>query len=1162
MPLKRCLALAAACFFVSTLFAGGSENRPNVLFIAIDDLRPELGCYGAEHILSPSIDKLAREGVRFDRAYCQQALCGPSRASLLTGLRPDSSQIHGNHVHFRKHYPRITTLPQHFKTRGYHTQSMGKIYHGVFPPGSSLTVPDTFGDAPSWSVPTYRPGPRYYYTEEGVAAARESFKRMYRAKNPGPDDWTRKLVFGPMTEAPDVPDTTLYDGKVAQRAVETLRRLAGGEKPFFLAVGFIKPHTPFIAPKKYWDLYAPSRIELAVNPKVPEGAPPLAIHSSGEIRRYTDQPKRGPFTEANQRRLRHGYRACVSYIDAQVGRVIDELDRLGLKEKTIVVLWSDHGYHLGEHGLWGKTTNFELDTRVALIIRAPGKKGNGQASEALVELVDLYPTLADLAGLPIPGHLEGTSMARLLDNPDLPWKAFANSQYTRGRRRGYSIRSHAFRYTEWYDLASGKRLARELYDHTRDPGETVNVANLPKYKEQTALLSRRLRRGRGWSREHDRFSRGGPGLTLAPVFTDHMVLQRDKPVRVWGQAPPCRDVFVRFREQKKKAVTGKDGRWTVIFSPMAASTKPYTLEASSGGESVSLKDVLVGDVWLCAGQSNMRWPLSRSASARVEIEQAGDTGLRLLDLSGGIYPSGKEYPLAQLRRCTVENYYATAGWQHSAPESAATFSAVGYFFGHRLRRELAVPIGLVLNAVGGVPMESYLPRETIETDPKLKPLVDRWFENPAYPAWCAGRGRLNISAWLAHPVPPSPHHPFEPGFLFEAGMRPLLPFALKGFIWYQGESNATVDGSRGSPVDPKINGHKLVSMIQGWRRLWNDPELPFYFVQLPGLNRPWAPFREMQLTVSRTVPHTGMAVTIDVGHPTNVHPSRKKPVGHRLARLALARTYGRDIVASGPVYRAVEMDGPRCIVSFDQLGGGLATSDGRKLRGFQVAGEDRRFRDADAEIRNDRVTVSSSAVSRAAAVRYAWADDPKGNLVNDAGLPASPFRTDRWPLPVVSGMKDEKVIAGTSFEKAEAGPITVLRTEVGTWKALAGHAEIDKAHARTGRQSLHILGGENRRIELVPLEIDESRLSLSFWAERWTRREPFRCRVEALVGGTWQEIYSGDGRIRIGRFPSPVRIDLPESTQRLRWTLTTPAKSGLLLDDLKLHPQDMGERTP
>ena len=590
-------------------------KKPNVLFIAIDDLRAELGCYGAEHIVSPNIDKLAASGVRFDRAYCQQAICGPSRASVMTGLRPDSTQVHGNHTHFRRIDPDIVTLPQHFKNNGYHSQSMGKIYHGVFPPDSSITVADTFGDEPSWSVPTFRPGPRYYYTEEGIAAAKKIFQKVYKGKG----DWTKKLVFGPATEAPDVEDSVLYDGQVADRAVQALEKLgAERDKPFFLAVGFIKPHSPYIAPKKYWDLYDPERIVLAPEQSFPDGAPRLAGHGSGELRRYTDQQKRGVIPEADQRKVRHAYYACISYIDAQVGKVLDALERQGLADDTVVVLWADHGYHLGEKGLWGKTTNYELDARVPLIVRAPGKAGNGQASQALVELVDLYPSLADLAGLPVARSLEGRSLAPLLDNPDARWDRAAFTQFSRGKKRGYSISTQDYRYVEWYETATVKLLERELYDHRDDPAERDNVAGAR--PEVARRLARLLDRGEGW-----RASAEKPALTVAPIFGDSMVLQRGKRVPVWGAAPAGKMVAVTFAGQRVTAEADRDGLWRVELEPMEASAEGQRLGVVAGDHEIAFEDVLVGEVWICAGQSNMRWMVKQSREAKAAVAAAVTT---------------------------------------------------------------------------------------------------------------------------------------------------------------------------------------------------------------------------------------------------------------------------------------------------------------------------------------------------------------------------------------------------------------------------------------------------------------------------------------------------------------------------------------------------------
>ncbi len=496
---KFTYAITAASLAIGVLQA--EEKKLNVLMIAVDDMRPELGCYGASHVKSPNIDKLAASGLLFKRAYCQQAICGPTRASLLTGLRPDSSGVHGNHAHYRDKNPDIVTLPQHFKNNGYFSAACGKINHGVFPKGMAPRW-DVMGDAESWSTPAFRPGPRYYYTEEGIKAAQGIFKRIYPKKPI--EKWTEHLVFGPLTEASPVEDDVLYDGQVAKRAVEYLDEFGKKkDQPFFLAVGFIKPHSPYIAPEKYFNLYDPEKIALAENPDFPTDAPRYAGHSSGEKRRYTDQAKRGAFSTKDQQRTKQAYYACISYIDAQIGLVLDALDKNGLAENTIVILWSDHGYHLGEKGLWGKTTNYELDTNVAFICRAPGMKAEavGKQSKALVELVDVFPSLADLAGIPVTKKLEGSSIKPLLADPDMKWKHAAFSQFGRGKRRGYAMKTDRYRYVEWLDTKNGNAVVdRELYDHQNDPKETKNIAKDPAQAKVVEELSEYLNQGKGWKK--------------------------------------------------------------------------------------------------------------------------------------------------------------------------------------------------------------------------------------------------------------------------------------------------------------------------------------------------------------------------------------------------------------------------------------------------------------------------------------------------------------------------------------------------------------------------------------------------------------------------------------------------------------------------------------
>ena len=473
-----------AAVVVSLVFSGytgsrdaksGGRAQPqkplSVLFIAVDDLRPELGSYGSSHIKSPNIDALARSGLIFNRAYCQQAVCSPSRTSLLTGLRPDATQVYDLQTHFRQNVPDVVTLPQHFKDNGYFTKSLGKIYH------SGLD------DAPSWSEPSWHPktkSVRGYVLPENIALARNNQTR------------------GPATEIAVVPDEAYEDGMIADKAIETLRAVK--DKPFFLAVGFLKPHLPFNAPKKYWDLYDPGKIQLPEG-EAPEAAPRLALTNFGELRNYADIPKQGPLSQAQAVHLVHGYYACVSYMDAQVGRVMNELKRLGLDKNTMVVLWGDHGFKLGEYGEWCKHTNFEIDTRSPLIVSTPTMKAKGKKTSALVEFVDIYPTLCQEAGLPLPAHLQGISFSPLLNAPQTPWKKAAFSQYPRptpeGEVMGYTMRTDRYRYTSWQSKNNPTVVvAEELYDHKTDPGEKFNVAAKAEYAQEIQVLRKALAEGK------------------------------------------------------------------------------------------------------------------------------------------------------------------------------------------------------------------------------------------------------------------------------------------------------------------------------------------------------------------------------------------------------------------------------------------------------------------------------------------------------------------------------------------------------------------------------------------------------------------------------------------------------------------------------------------
>ena len=460
---------------------GADPKRMNVLFIAVDDLRPQLGCYGDPIAKTPNLDKLAASGLLFNRAYCQQAVCSPSRSSLLTGRRPDTTKIYNLEDHFRDTIADVVTLPQHFKANGYHAQSFGKIYHGAL------------DDPASWSVP-HTPVQGAAYGPKVMAEVQKRREALKEQGVTGPALQQRSK--GPAWQTAGVEDNQLNDGVTADGAIKALNEIQA--KPFFLAVGFIKPHLPFVAPKKYFDLLPPAdQIKLPENRTRPTDAPDLAFTDFRELRTYEGMPKKdAPVTDQQARELIRAYYAATSYMDAQVGRVLAELDRLGLRDNTIVILWGDHGWHLGEQGMWCKHTNFENATRAALMISVPGQEKRGTKTDALVEFVDIYPSLCELAGLELPQGLEGTSFVPLVKDPTRKWKAAAFSQYPRkgGEVMGYTMRTDRYRYTEWQSK-TGERLAAELYDHEKDPAETRNVADATDQASTVAELSAALKAG-------------------------------------------------------------------------------------------------------------------------------------------------------------------------------------------------------------------------------------------------------------------------------------------------------------------------------------------------------------------------------------------------------------------------------------------------------------------------------------------------------------------------------------------------------------------------------------------------------------------------------------------------------------------------------------------
>ena len=466
-PTCRLLVVMLMGLLAISVNANETNPKPNVLVIAIDDLRPELHCYGKTHIHSPHIDALAAEGVLFERSYCMVPTCGASRACFMTGLRPSRHRFMSYLTRADEDVPNVVPMHQHFKDNGYRALSLGKIFHH----------PEDCESG--WSAPPWKSKVGNYQTE---------INRQFGTAKPTGHGSPQR---GPAYEAADVDDDQYTDGQLAIRAMEELGRLKEQQQPFFLAVGFVKPHLPFVAPQKYWDLYDRDKIQLPENYRVPKDAPRKALHNWGELRNYHGIPKQGPVSEATARSLIHGYYACVSFADAQVGRVLSELDRLGLADNTIVVLWGDHGWSLGDHTLWCKHCCFDSAMHAPLIVRAPGIPG-GTRTPGLTEFIDVYPTLCELSGIEKPSHLEGRSFKPLMLAPQTQWKTAAIGRF----QSGDTIRTDRFRYSQ-YTTEEGKPQAQMLYDHESDPLENTNVSERDESASDVESLRQALHQGMG-----------------------------------------------------------------------------------------------------------------------------------------------------------------------------------------------------------------------------------------------------------------------------------------------------------------------------------------------------------------------------------------------------------------------------------------------------------------------------------------------------------------------------------------------------------------------------------------------------------------------------------------------------------------------------------------
>jgi len=457
---------------VSAIGANASE-KPNILLILVDDLKPALGCYGDELALTPNVDALAARGTRFDLAYCNQAVCAPSRFTLMLGSHSTSTGLYGLGSVLRASIPDAVTMPQYFQKHGYRTESLGKIFH---------IGHGNLGDPESFQVEHFKEKVIEYVDTaskpEGKLTREEAMFQNVKAPAGGMNSLPRGAAF----ESPEVDDEAYADGRVAEETIRRLEAAGKRDQPFFIAAGFARPHLPFSAPKKYWDLYDPAVFEPATNPALPAGSPQVAHKRGGEIRNYFPVPdKQDPaqIDEQLARKLIHGYYASTSYVDAQIGKVLDALRTKGLAEKTIVVLWGDHGFHLGDLGIWTKHTNYEQANRIPLIFAGPGIS-EGESTQQLAESVDVYPTLAGLAGLPQPEGpqaIDGLSLASVLADPSVRVRDHAFHAYPK-KKLGRAIRTERYRLVEWKRPGAPAKTAQlELYDYQTDPLETNNLAS-------------------------------------------------------------------------------------------------------------------------------------------------------------------------------------------------------------------------------------------------------------------------------------------------------------------------------------------------------------------------------------------------------------------------------------------------------------------------------------------------------------------------------------------------------------------------------------------------------------------------------------------------------------------------------------------------------------
>ncbi|WP_314269037.1 GDSL-type esterase/lipase family protein [Capnocytophaga sputigena] len=469
------------------------------------------------------------------------------------------------------------------------------------------------------------------------------------------------------------------------------------------------------------------------------------------------------------------------------------------------------------------------------------------------------------------------------------------------------------------------------------------------------------------------------GLQLPEIYSDNMVLQHGQPLPLHGIVNAGTKITVTIGKQQLNTTADSNGKWQVTLAPLAAK-ETYTLQITAAKEKRIFKNVVAGEVWLCSGQSNMEFEMFQASTGERDIPQAENPNIRLFDMEARWRTdNANAWESSALDSINVLQYYKPAQWEVCTPKTVRAFSAVAYYFGRTLQKDLDMPIGLICNAVGGSPTESWVDRGTLEYE--FPRILNNWRENDFIMDWVRQRAGENI----AKATDKLQRHPYEPAYLFEAGILPLAKYPIKGVIWYQGESNA----------HNKDAHSKLFSLlVKSWRTEFNNPQMPFYYVQLSSINRPsWGWFRESQRRLMKVVPHSGMAVSYDYGHPTDVHPKNKHPIGERLAQWALADTYGRKVLPSGPLFRSATFNGKVVMVAFDYARG-MHPADGKTLRGFELSDGNGIFYPATAEVVGEELKVTSEEVSTPKMVRYGFSPVTDGNLVNEANLPASTFTSE------------------------------------------------------------------------------------------------------------------------------------------------------------------------